>query len=706
MMMCDYSGAAVQVPALKAEDQSALMRWHENGRMTRPWIYVKVEKGGQFPKDLGECTVEVKMGVNPAVCTAGGKLAGGRDAAVLVKFLDGIADRIFAVKLASVKDKKLGGSLVLDYQWSGIIRLQRGETEAPAPYGITVDGARVELMISVWLSFHEWDGAVEAPLPGSPAGAVIRSHPSYTYARPKLAYCLVVLLRLEPSKSCKAPLQDGASYYVHGQMGGHQQWTRPLPQPSPYNHIDATPPNCHAFGRTRLWFPVDPSDRESLTFTVVVRPPPVGATKEPPCTVLGSVVVPMDDKGPKLKDGQKQHDGRFMLVKSGDKDELGLILHAAVCIDKGYHVFDDLDSYTSDRSPTSTASALGIAQLHVSIERVEALVPIKKRKDVWTTDPYCVAKYGDKWCTTRTAPAKFGASADPMFKHMCKWKENKLEVYDPSISVLTHAAFGEKFTWEVHDPNTVLTIGVFDNSNMVAVEGKKDEEEGKKKKVEDKNIGKVKVPISTLLMYTRYETVYPLFAVHPELGPQVRMMGMLHVTIELVPRSLGSFFVSYFTPPLPSAHYLQGVPPLEMMPEIRRSAVALEVKKLATCDPPIGGNVVRYMTTPEQGFSRRVLLTNIARLYSACGLRALLQLLGLVLSRRNQMTSVLVSVLLTLLLLCPFLIIPLILSTSIYVGLVNLAAWASWSSTKPSFTHPPYLLELVSFQTTHPDHLD
>ncbi|CAH9086371.1 unnamed protein product [Cuscuta europaea] len=644
---------------------------------------------------------------------ASGKLAAGKDAAVLVKFLDGIADREFVVKLASAKDKKVVGSKTLDYRWSEIICLQRGVTVAPAQYSIADKGAKDELRISVWLSTNKWDGAVEATSPGSTAAASHPSLRSYSYAQPKLAYCRVVLLQLEPSsKSCKAPLKDGASYYVHCQMGGEQHWwTPPLPHPSPYNNIENTPLNCHAFGRRQFWFAADQVDPDSLTFTVMVRPPrAVGATKEPSYDVLGSVVVPMDGNGPKLKNGQKHHDGRFMLVKSGD--ELGLVLHAAVWIDRNYHVFDDLDSYTSDRSPTVkrlNASALGIAELDVTIERVEALVPIKKQKDVWTTDPYCVAKYGNKFCKTHTAAAKFGASADPKFNHTYKWEAigykpkpfptNANAYNDPSISVLTHTDFGENFTWEVYDPNTVLTIGVFDNSNVVAVEGKKDEE-GKKKKVEDMNIGKVKVPISTLLIYKSYKRVFPLFVVHPELGPQARIMGMLHVTIQLVPRSLGGFLFTYFTPPLPSIHYLQGVPPLEKMPEIRRSAVALEVKNLARSDPPLGGNVVRYMTTPEQGFSRRVLLTNIARLCSASGLRAPLLLVGLVLSRSSLTTSWLVSVLLTILLLWPFLIIPLILSTFIVVGLVNLATWASWSSSKPSFTHPLHLLDLVAHQVT------
>jgi hypothetical protein len=50
-----------------------------------------------------------------------------------------------------------------------------------------------------------------------------------------------------------------------------------------------------------------------------------------------------------------------------------------------------------------------------------------------STDAYCVAKYGPKWIRTRTIFDSFNP----------RWNE--------------------QYTWEVDDPCTVLTVGVFDN---------------------------------------------------------------------------------------------------------------------------------------------------------------------------------------------------------------------------------------------------
>ncbi|KAK4379646.1 hypothetical protein RND71_001508 [Anisodus tanguticus] len=63
-------------------------------------------------------------------------------------------------------------------------------------------------------------------------------------------------------------------------------------------------------------------------------------------------------------------------------------------------------------------------------------IPNEDRDGHGITDPYSVAKYGQKWIRTRTILNSFNP----------KWNE--------------------QYTWEVFDPCTVITIGVFHNCHL------------------------------------------------------------------------------------------------------------------------------------------------------------------------------------------------------------------------------------------------
>ncbi len=106
-----------------------------------------------------------------------------------------------------------------------------------------------------------------------------------------------------------------------------------------------------------------------------------------------------------------------------------------ISLDGGYHVMDESPNYTSSNRPTAKQlwrPALGIVEL--GILGANSLLPMKSTKDKWgSTDAYCVAKYGPKWVRTRTICESFSP----------RWNE--------------------QYTWEVYDPCTVLTVGVFDN---------------------------------------------------------------------------------------------------------------------------------------------------------------------------------------------------------------------------------------------------
>lgn len=96
---------------------------------------------------------------------------------------------------------------------------------------------------------------------------------------------------------------------------------------------------------------------------------------------------------------------------------------------------DESSNYISDTRPTARhlwRHPLGVLEL--GIHGANNLLPMKTTKDSrGSTDAYCVAKYGPKWIRTRTISESFNP----------RWNE--------------------QYTWEVHDPSTVLTVGVFDN---------------------------------------------------------------------------------------------------------------------------------------------------------------------------------------------------------------------------------------------------
>ncbi|KAH9770462.1 FT-interacting protein 3 [Citrus sinensis] len=112
-------------------------------------------------------------------------------------------------------------------------------------------------------------------------------------------------------------------------------------------------------------------------------------------------------------------------------------IHMRICLEGGYHVLDESTHYSSDLRPTAKQlwkSSIGVLEL--GILNAQGLMPMKTKDGRGTTDAYCVAKYGQKWVRTRTIID----SPTP------KWNE--------------------QYTWEVFDPCTVITIGVFDNCHL------------------------------------------------------------------------------------------------------------------------------------------------------------------------------------------------------------------------------------------------
>lgn len=77
-----------------------------------------------------------------------------------------------------------------------------------------------------------------------------------------------------------------------------------------------------------------------------------------------------------------------------------------------------------------------LGQLELGLVGAKALTPMKlgpPHPFGGSTDAYAVVKYGTKWVRTRTVRDEFSP----------RWNE--------------------QYTWDVHDPCSVLTVGVFDN---------------------------------------------------------------------------------------------------------------------------------------------------------------------------------------------------------------------------------------------------
>ncbi len=96
---------------------------------------------------------------------------------------------------------------------------------------------------------------------------------------------------------------------------------------------------------------------------------------------------------------------------------------------------DESANYISCTRPTAKQlwkPPVGVLEL--GIHGANNLLPMKTTRDNrGSTDAYCIVKYGPKWIRTRTI----------------------FESFNPR--------WNEQYTWEVFDPCTVVTIGVFDN---------------------------------------------------------------------------------------------------------------------------------------------------------------------------------------------------------------------------------------------------
>ena len=164
-----------------------------------------------------------------------------------------------------------------------------------------------------------------------------------------------------------------------------------------------------------------------------------------------------------LKTGKKQ-------VKFASK------LNMMISLDGGYYVLDECTQCSSDLRPTAKPSwRLVIGVLHLGILKATGLPEMKLMEKC--TDAYCLVKYGSRWVQTRTIVNSLAP----------QWNE--------------------QYSWDVYDPCTVISIGVFDNGHIQGVDTVRGPWH--------QRIGKVRIRLSTLEMNCVYILSYPFVILQP-----------------------------------------------------------------------------------------------------------------------------------------------------------------------------------------------
>ncbi|KAB1216670.1 Multiple C2 and transmembrane domain-containing protein 2 [Morella rubra] len=503
-----------------------------------------------------------------------------------------------------------------------------------------------DIQLSVWIGTQADDAFPEAWSSDAPHVAHTRSK---VYQSPKLWYLRVTVIEAQDLHIApNLPPLTAPEIRVKAQLGFQSVRSR---RGSMSNH------SASFHWNEDLIFVASEPLEDSLILLVEDR-----TTKE--ATLLGHVILPVSSIDQRL-------DERYVASKwfalecgggscgGGGGSYCGRI-HLRLCLEGGYHVLDEAAHVCSDFRPTAKQlwkPAIGILELGILGAR--GLLPMKtKSPGKGSTDAYCVAKYGKKWVRTRTITDSF----DP------RWNE--------------------QYTWQVYDPCTVLTVGVFDNWRMFA-----DVADDKP----DCRIGKVRIRVSTLESNKVYTNSYPLLVL---VRSGLKKMGEIEVAVRFAcPSLLPETCAIYGQPLLPRMHYLRplGVAQQEAL---RGAATKMVAAWLARSEPPLGKEVVRYMLDADSHtWSMRKSKANWFRIVAVLAWAVgLAKWLDGIRRWRNPVTTVLVHVLYLVLVWYPDLVVP---TGFLYVFLIGV--W--YYRFRPKI--PAGMdIRLSQAETVDPDELD
>lgn len=506
-----------------------------------------------------------------------------------------------------------------------------------------------ELMLAVWIGTQADEAFPEAWHMDATAvsGENVANIKSKVYLSPRLWY-----LRVNVIEAQELQLGDKNRHhpdvFVRALLGGVALRTR-----------ISMSKNTFPLWNEDLMFVVAEPFEEELVLTVEDK---VAANKD---EVLGKCVVPLQAVEKRL-DFKVPVSSWYGLEKNavGENGEINVIklnsrLHLRLCFDGGYHVLDELTQYSSDFKATARQlSKPPIGVLELGILSAQDLTSMKTRDGHGTTDAYCVAKYGQKWIRTRTILSSFNP----------KWNE--------------------QYTWEVLDPCTVITIGVFDNQHLQGA--------GKSGGAADQKIGKVRIRLSTLETDRVYTHSYPLIVLSPS---GVKKMGEIQLAVRFSCASLCNMLSVYCKPLLPILHYLHPLTSYQVE-NLRHQATHIVSMRMSRAEPPLRKEVVEYMLDVGSNmWSVRRSKANYLRIAAILSSIASVCIwFNRVCSWRNPVITVLVHFLF-LMSVC----FPQFILSSVFLYLFIIGVYKYRGRPK----HPPHMnISLSQADRVHPDELD
>ncbi|GAB2258893.1 hypothetical protein Droror1_Dr00015053 [Drosera rotundifolia] len=496
---------------------------------------------------------------------------------------------------------------------------------------------RGELMLAIWMGTQADEALPEAWHCDSAAvtGDGVKSIKSKVYLSPKLWYLRVNVIGaqdLDPKDKNRR-----LDAYVKAVLGEVTLKTR----------FSATR-NANPLWNEDLMFVAAEPFEDQLVLTVEYK---VGNKEE----VLGTCTVHLmtlerrftqklvdprwfNLERPKLKEGESTTDTGFCGK-----------LHLRVSLDGGYHVLDGTTHYSSDLRPTvKQLWKSGIGVLELGILNATGLPAMKTRAGRPTTDAYCVAKYGQKWVRTRT-------------------------IIDSSAP-----QWHEQYTWEVYDPCTVITVGVFDNRHLHENKGNVE--------VKDARIGKIRIRLSTLETDKVYTHSYPLMVLQSK---GLDKSGEVQLAIRFSCTSFYHLLQTYIRPVLPRMHYLHPLSVYQLN-YLRNQATAMISLRLSRAEPPLRKEVVEYIL--DLGSSRWSLRRSKANYNRIRDVFATLLIwkkgLEHVCTWEKPFLTIAIHVVFLVFILCPRLILP-----TIFLYMFGKGFWNYWS--RP--TKPPHMDTRLSY---------
>ncbi|KAL6005194.1 Multiple C2 domain and transmembrane region protein 14 [Asimina triloba] len=477
-----------------------------------------------------------------------------------------------------------------------------------APQWYTLEGnpensPATDVMLAVWVGTQADEAFQEAWQ--SDSGGVIVETRAKAYLSPKLWYLRLTVIQAQDLQlpSPPEPKARAPELYVKAQLGAQAFKT---PRVS-----------------TGLSGSGNPSWNEDLVFVAAEPFEPflvIGVEDVSSGQSVGQAKVQVSSIDRRVDDRTEPRSKWFNLVGDDSRPYAGRI-HVRACLEGGYHVLDEAAHVASDvRAAAKQLSKPPIGSLEVGIRGACNLLPMKTKDGArGTTDAYVVAKYGPKWFRTRTLLDRFNP----------RWNE--------------------QYTWDVYDPCTVLTIGVFDN-------GRYKRDEAGKPAGKDVRIGKVRIRLSTLDANRVYLNSYSLWALHPS---GAKKMGEIELAVRFTCSSWLTLVQAYGSPMLPRMHYVRPLSPGQQ-DILRHTAMRTVTARLARAEPALGQEVVQYMLdTDTHVWSMRRSKANWFRVVGCLAWAvALARWLDGVRTWAHASTTILVHMLLVAIVLCPHLVLP------------------------------------------------